>query len=157
MQIIEKNITELKEYENNPRNNEGAVDAVAESIKQFGFKVPIIIDSENIIIAGHTRKKAAEMLGLEKVPCVVADDLTPEQIKAFRLADNKVAEFAEWDYSRLEEEQEKILSSESGISLSDFGFEEDKFDNSAFFEETEVKEKEPKTVECPHCGGINKL
>ena len=84
-------ISKLKEYENNPRHNENAVEAVAESIKQFGFKVPIIIDKDNIIVAGHTRKKAAIKLGLKTVPCIIADDLTPEQVKAFRLADNKTA------------------------------------------------------------------
>ena len=95
MNIIEKKITELKEYENNPRNNDSAVDAVAESIKNFGFRVPIIIDKDNVIVTGHTRRKAAEKLGLEVVPCIVADDMTEEQIKAFRLVDNKVSEFAE--------------------------------------------------------------
>lgn len=89
MKVQEILIDSLKEYENNPRNNDGAVEAVAESIKQFGFKVPIVIDENNIIIAGHTRVKAARMLGLSSVPCIIADDLTPEQIKAFRLADNK--------------------------------------------------------------------
>ena len=98
MVIVEKKLTELREYENNPRFNDNAVPAVAESIKNFGFKVPIVIDADGIIVTGHTRKKAAEMLGLESVPCIVADDLTPEQIKAFRLIDNKVAEIAHWDY-----------------------------------------------------------
>ena len=131
MNIVEKNIKELKEYENNPRNNDGAVEAVAESIKQFGFKVPIIIDKDGVIIAGHTRKKAAEMLGLKKVPCIVADDLTPEQIKAFRLADNKTAELAEWDFSKLETELAELDNIEFdmsafGFDLSDFGFEEEK-------------------------------
>ena len=131
MNIVEKNIKELKEYENNPRNNDGAVEAVAESIKQFGFKVPIIIDKDGVIIAGHTRKKASEILGLEKVPCIVADDLTPEQIKAFRLADNKTAELAEWDFAKLETELAELNNIEFdmsafGFDLSDFGFEEEK-------------------------------
>lgn len=94
MNIIEIDINELKVYENNPRNNEQAVDKVAASIEEFGFKVPIIIDRDHVIIAGHTRLLAAKELGLEKVPCIVADDLTPEQVKAFRLADNKVSEYA---------------------------------------------------------------
>ena len=131
MNIVEKNIKELKEYENNPRNNDGAVEAVAESIRQFGFKVPIIIDKDGVIVAGHTRKKAAEMLGLKKVPCIVADDLTPEQIKAFRLADNKTAELAEWDFSKLETELAELDNIEFdmsafGFDLSEFGFEEEK-------------------------------
>lgn len=91
-------------YENNPRINDNAVDAVAASIKEFGFKVPIIVDKNNVIVAGHTRLKAAQKLGLEEVPVIVADDLTEEQIKAFRLADNKVSELADWDFSKLEAE-----------------------------------------------------
>jgi len=89
MQIVNKNINELKEYINNPRNNDNAVDYVANSIKEFGFKVPIVIDKNNVIVAGHTRYKASKKLGITEVPCIVADDLTDEQIKAFRLVDNK--------------------------------------------------------------------
>ena len=95
MNIVEKNIADIKPYEKNPRKNDGAVDAVANSIKEFGFKVPVVIDSAGVIICGHTRYKAAQKLGIDTVPCVVADDLTEEQIKAYRLADNKVAELAE--------------------------------------------------------------
>lgn len=94
MEIREVEIGLLKPYENNPRNNEAAVDKVAASISEFGFKVPIIIDRENVIVAGHTRYLAAQKLELQKVPCIVADDLTPNQIKAFRLADNKVRNLA---------------------------------------------------------------
>lgn len=97
MRIVEKNIDDLKPYENNPRHNDNAVGPVAESIAAFGFKVPIIIDRDGVIIAGHTRHKAAQKLGLKKVPCIIASDLTAEQIKAFRLADNKVGELATWD------------------------------------------------------------
>jgi len=108
MQIVEKKVTELKAYEKNPRKNDNAVGPVAESIKEFGFKVPIIIDKDNVIVAGHTRLKAAKRLKLKTVPCIVADDLTPEQIKAFRLADNKVSEFAEWDMDFLTPELKEI-------------------------------------------------
>ena len=152
MKIIEKNIAELKEYENNPRNNDGAVDAVAESIKQFGFKVPIIIDSNGVIIAGHTRRKAAEKLGLDKVPCIVADDLTPDQIKAFRLADNKVAELAGWDFAKLEKELAELTAFDVDMSKFGFNIDEESFDIDGFFEDAEQKEKKPKTVVCPHCG-----
>ena len=89
--IIEKKIEEVVPYETNPRNNDKAVKFVANSIKQFGFKVPIIIDKNGVIVAGHTRLKAAKKLGMKTVPCIVADDLTPEQVKAFRLADKKTA------------------------------------------------------------------
>lgn len=119
MNIVMKQVTELKEYENNPRNNEAAIDAVANSIKEFGFKVPIVITKENVIIAGHTRLKASLKLGLVTVPCIVADDLTEGQIKAFRLADNKTAELASWDFTKLESELESIE-----MDMSVFGFEE---------------------------------
>ena len=119
MQIIDKKIGEIKPYENNPRKNDNAVDAVASSISQFGFKNPIVIDGNNVIICGHTRYKAAKKLGLDVVPCVVADDLTDEQIKAYRLADNKVAELAEWDIDLLGEELDGIFD----IDMSDFGFD----------------------------------
>lgn len=120
MQIEYRKISELKEYENNPRHNEEAVDYVAESIEKFGFKVPIIIDAHGEIIAGHTRKLASEKLGFDEVPVIVADDLDDEKIKAFRLADNKVAEFSEWDYEKLEAELSEILDTD----MSEFGFDE---------------------------------
>ncbi len=118
MNIVELNINELKPYENNPRKNDEAVQYVANSIKEFGFKVPIVIDKDYVIVAGHTRYKASKQLGLEKVPCIIADDLTDEQIKAFRLADNKTGEFAEWDIDLLDGELDNILS----IDMNDFGF-----------------------------------
>ena len=119
MNIVMKQITELKEYENNPRNNDAAVDAVAKSIEEFGFKVPIVVTSKNVIIAGHTRLKASIKLGLLEVPCIIADDLTDEQVKAFRLADNKTAELASWDFSKLEEELSLIE-----MDMLQFGFED---------------------------------
>lgn len=128
----------LKEYENNPRHNEKAVEAVAESIKQFGFKVPIVIDKNNVIIAGHTRAKAARLLGLEFVPCIVADDLTPEQIKAFRLADNKTGELAEWDFEKLEKELEELTAFDVDMSL--FGFDESIFESDFMDEAAELEE-----------------
>lgn len=119
MQIVRKRISDLKEYDNNPRENDHAVEAVANSIKEFGFKVPIIVDNNNVIIAGHTRIKAAISLGLTEVPCIVANDLTPEQVKAFRLADNKVGEIATWDLEKLKLELENI----GGLDMSLFGFD----------------------------------
>lgn len=120
MEIVYKKIDEVIPYEKNPRNNDEAVKYVAESIKQFGFKVPIIVDKDNIIVAGHTRLKAAKQLGLKEVPTITADDLTPEQVKAFRLADNKVSEKAEWNMDLLGEELENL-----DIDMSAFGFDED--------------------------------
>lgn len=139
-------VSELKEYENNPRKNDRAVSAVAESIKQFGFKVPIVIDSDKVIVAGHTRLKAARELGLETVPCIIADDLTPEQVKAFRLADNKTAELAEWDFETLETELAELSED---FDMAAFGF--DAFeDDGGEVEEDEapaVDEEEEPTVQ----------
>ena len=120
MDIIEMKLNDLHPYENNPRLNDDAVEAVANSIEQFGFKVPIIIDKNNVIVTGHTRYKAAKQLGLEKVPCIKADDLTDQQIKAFRLADNKVSEIATWDMEKLNLELDEI----EDIDMSDFGFDD---------------------------------
>lgn len=102
--IVYKDIDELIPYVNNPRDNANAVDAVASSIKNFGFKVPIVVDRGNEIVTGHTRLLAAKKLGMEKVPVIIADDLSEAEVKAFRLADNKVGELAQWDLEALENE-----------------------------------------------------
>lgn len=130
IKIVYKNVDELIPYVNNPRNNEGAVDAVASSIKHFGFKQPIVIDSKNEIVAGHTRLLASKKLGLKEVPVIIADDLNDTQIKAFRLADNKVAELANWDWELLDVEIEELEEMDLDFELSDFGFEDDSFDMS---------------------------
>ena len=119
MNIVMMKISDIKEYDNNPRKNDNAVEAVASSIRSFGFKVPIIIDSNNVIIAGHTRLKASKKLGYTEVPCLIASDLTSEQVKAFRLADNKVSELAEWDLDKLSEELSFIE-----MDMEQFGFED---------------------------------
>ena len=148
MQIEYLKIDQIKPYDNNPRHNEAAVSGLKEAISQFGFKIPMIIDKSNIIVCGHTRYKAAKQLGLESVPCIVADDLTEEQIKAFRLADNKVSEKAGWDFVLLEEELQLI-----DFDMEAFGFtDHEEVDISGFFEDAEQKEKEPKKIQCPHCG-----
>lgn len=121
MEIIEKKLDEIMPYEKNPRNNDGAVESVMASIREFGFKVPIVIDKEGTIVAGHTRYKASRRLHLETVPCIIADDLTEEQIKAFRLADNKVGELADWDDDLLGAELDGIFD----IDMSMFGFSDD--------------------------------
>lgn len=118
--IVYKNVDELREYKNNPRNNDKAVAAVAASIELAGFKVPIVIDGNGVIVAGHTRLKAAKQLGMQTVPCIVADDLTDEQIRAFRLADNKVGELAGWDFDKLEAELEQLRE----LDMTAFGFED---------------------------------
>jgi len=141
MQIINKKISDLQEYENNPRDNTAAIEAVANSIREFGFKVPIIVDGNNIIIAGHTRYKAAISLGLEEVPCIVASDLTPEQVKAFRLADNKVGEIATWDLEKLKLELEGI----DGLDMSLFGFEIEPEIDEVFEDDFDPNDHVPET------------
>ena len=142
LKIIYKTLNELKPYDENPRHNEQAVDAVANSIENFGFKVPIVIDKDDVIVCGHTRYLASQQLGLNEVPCVIADDLTDEQIKAYRLVDNKVAELSEWDFSLLDKE----LAELENIDMSQFGFEDLLEDEPAEIFEDEVPEvpEEPK-------------
>ena len=112
-------VGELNGYENNPRKIDAvAIDTVANSIREFGFKVPLIIDKDNVIVAGHTRLAAAKKLGMKEVPCIVADDLTAEQAKAFRLVDNKTSELSVWDFEKLEDEIRALTD----ITLEDFGF-----------------------------------
>lgn len=136
MNLLEMKISEVKPYDKNPRKNDKSVDKVANSIKEFGFKVPIVLDKNNVIVCGHTRYKAAKKLGMNVVPCVVADDLTDEQIKAYRLADNKVGEESEWDLDLLGMELDNIFD----IDMEQFGFaipeeedeiEEDNYDKPA--------------------------
>ena len=121
MVIKQIQLSDLKPYENNPRIIDTAIDKVAQSIKEFGFQVPIIIDCENVIVAGHTRYEASKLLELKTVPVIIADDLTSDQVQAFRLADNKVAEYSSWDNEKL------------AIELQDFNLEH--FD---IFEETQI-------------------
>ena len=121
IEVVYKKTDDLIPYINNPRNNDEAVDKVAASIKEFGWKVPVVITTDNVIVTGHTRLKSAKKLGLETVPCIIADDLTDAQIKAFRLADNKVAEYSEWDFDKLKIELEGLTD----IEMDDFGFDFD--------------------------------
>lgn len=150
LKIIYKKTEDLIPYINNPRNNDGAVDKVASSIKNFGFKVPIVVDGDNEIIAGHTRLKAAKKLGMDEVPCIVADVLNDGQIKAFRLADNRVAEFAEWDMELLESELAEL--EDLDFDMEDFDFDTiDEIGNIADINdyETEVKPLEDTFVVPP--------
>lgn len=120
IQIVYKNVADLVPYEKNPRKiSDEAIDAVAESIQTFGFKNPILIDKNNVIVAGHTRRLASLKLGLESVPCVVCDDLTPQEIKALRLADNKTNELADWDLPELDLE----LADLDDMDMERFGFD----------------------------------
>ena len=141
-QIVMRKVAELKPYKNNPRKNDKAVDAVAASIKAFGFKQPIVIDVNDEVIAGDTRLKAAKKNGLDEVPCVVASDLTPEQVKAYRLADNKTAELAEWDMELLPLELDDLQE----FDMTLFGFEMPKGRAEAIEDDYEISvPAEPRT------------
>ena len=149
-------INEVHEYPNNPRRNDEAVDKVANSIREFGWQQPIVVDSEGVVIVGHTRLKAAQKLGLETVPVIVADGLTENQVQAYRLADNKTGELASWDWAKLNEELEQIDWLD--CDMEQFGFSAG-VDIDAFFEDAEEvgengsdEDQEPKEVKCPHCG-----
>lgn len=153
MNIEFLDINELKPYKNNPRNNDDAVEAVANSIHAFGFKVPIIIDDNNVIVAGHTRLKASKKLGLEKVPCIRASDLSEEQIKAFRLADNKVGELATWNYDMLKTELEEISISMDEFGFGNIGEEEIEINEDGFdFQEAEIPEPKSRKGEIYRLG-----
>jgi len=153
MNIIYKKLNEIKPYEKNPRKNDDAVEYVANSIKEFGFKVPIVIDKNGIIVTGHTRYKASQQLGLEEVPCIIADDLSKEQIKAFRLADNKVSEKSNWDYGLLDIELEDL-----SLNMEDFGFDNIKVDWDSVEDLTDSSYDEPshRMLECPFCHHIDR-
>lgn len=146
MKLEYLNISEIKPYKNNPRDNDAATEKVAESIKEFGFKVPIIVDKDNIIIAGHTRHKAAKDLKIESIPVIKAEDLTPEQVKAFRIMDNKSSELASWDYEALLKEMESLKLENYDIEFTGFDIEE----IESLFDEynpKEIKEDENFNIE----------
>ncbi len=153
MEIINRKVKDLIPYEKNPRKNDEAVKYVKASIEQFGFKVPIVIDAQGVIVAGHTRLKAAKELGMKEVPCIVADDLNEEQIKAFRLVDNKTGEFAQWDFALLDEELAEII----GIDMETYQFALTEIDWSRIEEINEENYEEPESgrLRCPMCGGVD--
>ena len=139
MKVQNVSIDSIKPYENNPRDNDGGVDTVANSIKEFGWQQPIVVDKDNVIIVGHTRYKAARKLGMKEVPVVVANNLTPEQVKAYRLADNKTGELTDWDMSLLDDE----LGDIADIDMSDFGFNLDLDDDEVEVQEDDFDEEVP--------------
>lgn len=156
MQVKNVPINEVHEYPNNPRKNDDAVEYVANSIKEFGWQQPLVVDSEGVLIVGHTRLKAAEKLGLKEVPVVVADNLTDEQVKAYRLADNKTGEMASWDWEAMNLELEDIDWLD--LDMEKFGFcvmpnLDDLFDNNvASGNEGGSTSNEQQKIQCPHCG-----
>jgi ParB/RepB/Spo0J family partition protein len=160
MKIEYKKISDLKPYARNPRKNDDAVDYVANSIKEFGFIVPVVIDNKNVIVAGHTRYKAAKKLGIEDIPCIIADDLTEKQINAFRLVDNKTQELSSWDYGKLIEELTGLVDD---IDMTQFAFApigEDKNDGTEATQDLDEGEEldlddfsdETFNCTCPCCG-----
>lgn len=151
----------IRPYENNPRKNDEAVDKVRASIEQFGFNVPIVIDPDGVIVAGHTRFKAAKALGLKEVPVIVARDLTDDQIRQYRIVDNKTAELSSWDYEKLMMELDAIPE----IDMSAFQFggfdetdeQEEQTDMTTNLDdgyELDLSEYEDEAFdnECPYCG-----
>jgi len=124
MKVERRKVDDIRPYEQNPRQNDAAVDAVAASIQEFGFRQPIVVDSDGIIVVGHTRYKAARKLGLEHVPVHVAKDLTPEQARAYRIADNKSADYADWDLDLLPIELGALRDAEFDLALIGFDDEE---------------------------------
>ena len=135
-------IEDIYPYENNPRRNAKAVDAVERSIKEFGFKNPIIVDKDHVIISGHTRRLAAIQLGLKAVPVIVSDDMTDEQVRAFRLVDNRVADLAVWDDDLLKAEMAKVID----MDLTDYGFD------AEAVERIVQEDVGIKMHRCPRCG-----
>ena len=164
MKVAYAPIDELVPYARNPRKNDAAVSAVTASIREFGFRNPIILDKNGTVIAGHTRLKAARSLGMKTVPVVWADDLTEEEAAAFRLADNKAQELSYWDFSLLMDE----LTDIDGIDMEQFGFDYDEDDDEAPRRRTEGSRtsnlddgyeidvdsfaEEEFSCECPECG-----
>jgi hypothetical protein len=124
MNIEHRNLAEITPYDRNPRQNEPAVEAVARSIAQFGWRQPIVVEQQNVIVVGHTRYKAAQRLGLTAVPVHVATDLTPEQIRAYRIADNKLAELAAGDLDLLPEELAASDAAQFDLDLLGFSEQE---------------------------------
>lgn len=146
VKVVAMAVKDLIPYANNPRNNEQAVDTVAKSIKEFGFTNPIVVDSDNVVINGHTRLLAAEKLGLEKVPVIRKEDLTPEQVKAFRLVDNKTSELSGWDFEKLDTEIAELQAMD--FDMSEFEFESNhNFNAEAYSDFFEDASSQPQTQE----------
>ena len=148
MEVKNINVADILPYENNPRINDSAVEAVMESIEQCGYCAPIVVDENMVILAGHTRLKAVARLGWQEVQVAVIEGMTEEQKRKYRLLDNKVGEIAVWDFGKLDQELENL-----DFEGFDFGFPDlNGIDIDALFTEAEQKPKEPKKIQCPHCG-----
>ena len=151
MKLIDIPIEKIHPYENNPRKNDAAVDAVAESISQCEYIAPIIVDENYIVLAGHTRLKALKKLGYKSVPCIVKEGLSEEQKRKYRLLDNKTSELSEWDFDKLDEELKNL-----DLSDFDFGFAEE-IDWASISDLTEDTYEEPDKsfLQCPSCHHVD--
>ena len=164
MEVTEMPVDSIRPYENNPRNNEPAVEKLANCIREFGWRQPIVVDADGVIVCGHTRYYAALKLGLATVPVHVAYDLTPEKVAAYRLADNKVAEIATWDFDKLDEELKKLGEQLPDLDMAAFGFDANTPPPGSDSNATgEVEKKPPEEFaeygediatanKCPKCG-----
>lgn len=155
LRIVYLSPDELTPYEKNAKKHpDEQVEHIANSIREFGFRQPVVVDKNNVVVIGHGRLLAAKRLGLESVPCIYADDLTDEQIKALRLADNKTNESG-WDFAALEEELAEL---DEMFDMSDFGFEDSEDDSvSGALDLEDAPQGEPsqgKNVHCPKCGFV---
>jgi ParB-like chromosome segregation protein Spo0J len=156
MKIEQWDIEKVKPYDKNPRRNDKAVEAVEKSIREFGFRQPIVVDKDGVIVVGHTRYKAALKLGLATVPVHVAADLTPQQARAYRIADNRTAETAEWDVDLLPIELGELRDGGADLKLLGFSDKElaeylKEFDTDLDGGDAEADEA-AQTVHCPKCG-----
>lgn len=161
LNIVEIQTSQIVPYENNPRDNEKAVDYVMESITNFGFRVPIIIDENNVIVCGHTRYKAALRLNMELIPCIIVTDLTQEQVKAFRIADNKVAEKSKWNELLLKDELQALQTLD--FDIASIGFDDWEIEQilepvtleglEELFVDKSTTQQHKKKITCPFCKG----
>lgn len=150
MKLKKVNIDEIKEYKNNPRFNDDGVEYVKKSIEDFGYLNPILVNKKNIILSGHTRYKALKKMNKKIIEVIEIDDLNKEQENAFRLADNKVAEFSSWDYDKLNVELKEIKEDLKKYDFEDIELTDlSNLDFDDFIGDEEVKKKE---VFCPYCG-----
>lgn len=158
MKIENRSIDSIYPYEKNPRINEGAIFAVQESIRIFGFRQPIVVDNNNIIIVGHTRYKAALNLGLKEVPVHIADNLTEDQVRAYRIIDNSTNTLSNWDFPILKEEIDKLETSLPDLKIEEFGLKifdsslSDQEINSFFEDPNKESHKNITMIKCPKCG-----
>ena len=157
-------LSELKPYEKNPRVNDDAAAKLEDSIRVFGFRVPMLIDDNNVIVAGHTRYKAAKSLGIDSVPCIRVTGLTDEQIKAFRIADNKYSELSSWDESLLKDELSFLKDLDFNLECLGFNpyelqsylepFQFNDEDVSSFDEETDEEQEKKEISALPEGGRV---